>query len=40
MRSSEEKCHNEWEVYIAFGNAAGGEIQMLATWVGGKQDPN
>ena len=40
MRNCEEKCHDGKEEHLALGTAAGGETQMLGTWVGRRQDLN
>ena len=38
MRSVEEQCHNGKEEHLALGTKEGGEIRMLGTWVGRRQD--
>ena len=38
MRSFEEQCHDGKEEYLALGTQEGGEIRMLGTWVGRRQD--
>jgi len=38
MRSFEEQCHDGKEEHLALGTKEGGEIRMLGTWVGRRQD--
>ena len=38
MKKLEEQCHEDKEEYLALGTSAGGEIGMLRTWIGRKQD--
>ena len=38
MRSFEEQCHDGKEEHLALGTQEGGEIRMLGTWVGRRQD--
>ena len=38
MKDCEEQCHEgKKEEHLALGTSAGGEIQVLGTWIGGKQ---
>ena len=38
MGSFEEQCHDGKEEHLALGTQEGGEIRMLGTWVGRRQD--
>ena len=38
MKNFEEQCHEGKEEHLALGTSAGGEIRMLGTWIGRKQD--